>query len=418
MPPPTKLLVITGATATGKTRLGIALAKALGGEVVNADAMQMYSGLDVATAKATVQERAGVPHHLLSHLDAGTDRPYTVVDYRDDALKAIRGIAERGKLPIVVGGTLYYIQSLLWPSLVDETPSVDADDASSSPAPAGAPAPASNAEHGDATAATSPYEELKRVDPEMASRLHPNDSRKVRRSLEVYRDTGERHSAILARQAESPEPRFESRVLWLDCDPAVLAARLAKRVGAMLEQGLLEEARAFAQHCHKDSGARGLFQAMGYKEFTEDAGALDPARGAEKLTRNHIRYSKKQLKWIKHRLLPRNVPVYRIDTSSVDDGTWDTHVLEPGLVVARGFLEGIDDHGLIAASSHVDLVNVEPLPRAALDAKHAQHECEVCRRTIVGENEWQAHTRSRAHRAELRRQRRSERGAASKSAPT
>lgn len=195
-------VVVIGPTGSGKSKLGIELAQRFDGEVVNADAIQMYKGLDVATAKVTDEETMGVPHHLLSFLEP--QQQATVREFRDLASSAIADIRARGKLPIVVGGTMYYVQSLLRPSLLEASDVVGRLKASATPTtaalskPIQLDAPASEVCHHPHFNPTCMhttyyarcrlvgayeaqlYERLKLVDPDMANRLHPNDARKVR----------------------------------------------------------------------------------------------------------------------------------------------------------------------------------------------------------------------------------------------
>lgn len=201
------IVAIVGPTGSGKSQLAIDLARKFNGEVVNADVIQMYAGLDIASAKVTPDEMTGVPHHLMSFLLP--QQVFTVRDFHAMAIDIISDIAARGRLPIVVGGTSYYVQSLLRPSLLE----VDEARAESAAAVA--------ASKGDGTAdgaadssmpATSSssqpdysYERLQAVDPVMARRLHPNDSRKIARALEVWDRTGIPYSQMLLRQKERLE---------------------------------------------------------------------------------------------------------------------------------------------------------------------------------------------------------------------
>lgn len=198
------VFAVLGATGVGKSSAAIALAKRVNGEVINVDAMQMYIGLDVATAKVTLEEQQGVRHHLLSFLSP--THSSTVKDFRDKALPIIQDIHARRKQPILVGGTLYYLQALLWPSLIDETP-----------------APKGTSEGGAAVAPKDrdvdySYQRLCEIDPAMAEKLHPNDARKIRRSIEIFEETGERNSELLKRQriAQAAEDlKLSCLLFWL-----------------------------------------------------------------------------------------------------------------------------------------------------------------------------------------------------------
>lgn len=193
-PPAKPLLVVLGSTGTGKSevsaaavvpssanktadsqtsKLAIELATRFRGEIINADAMQLYKGLPIITNKVPVNERNGIPHHLLDHISIDKE-PWSVDDFKREATKAIQEIRGRGKLPILVGGTQYYVNPLLFPEVtLDE---VQGDSSQTFPVLE------------DSTEAM--LQELKRVDPAMAERWHPNDRRKIRRSLEIYLQTG------------------------------------------------------------------------------------------------------------------------------------------------------------------------------------------------------------------------------------
>ncbi|CAE7941582.1 miaA, partial [Symbiodinium sp. KB8] len=176
-----KVVFIIGSTGTGKSKLGIDICKKYGGEVINADAIQMYKGLDIATAKVTEVEMDGVPHHLLSFLEP-LDESYTVREFRTDALALIDDITKRNRLPVVVGGTMYYVQALLRGALLDEE-----EEELGEPKSEGIP------EALKEEAKANPgilYESLLKIDPIMAKKLHPNDLRRVERSLEVYYQFG------------------------------------------------------------------------------------------------------------------------------------------------------------------------------------------------------------------------------------
>ena len=196
------VFVVLGATGVGKSTAAIQLAQRIDGEVINVDAMQMYQGLEVATAKVTVEETQGIRHHLLSFLSPS--ETYTVKDFRDSALPLIEEIQARGKQVVLVGGTLYYIQALLWPSLIDEIPEASARTGNGA---------AKVEDEGDYS-----YERLCKVDPEMAEKLHPNDFRKIRRSIEIFEETGERNSVLIQRQKgmqSSQELRLQCLLFWL-----------------------------------------------------------------------------------------------------------------------------------------------------------------------------------------------------------
>ena len=264
-----KLLVIVGATAVGKTKLSIELAKALNGEIVNGDALQVYRDLNVATAKVTTREARGIPHHMLSFLKP--NESLTVVEYRNQALKVIQDITTRGKVPILVGGTMYYVQSLIWPSLIDEETTFKTNEDHNETFQGVGEMKEVDDDHDNDS---NIYEELRKIDPDMAERLHPNDTRKIRRSLEIFHKHGRRHSELIVEQHRrdaAMQPRFDCHALWLDCSPKIHEERVSKRIRGMLDDGLLDEVERLWSMIRSDDKAQhilgGATQAIGFKEF-------------------------------------------------------------------------------------------------------------------------------------------------------
>ena len=332
-----KIMVVIGTTAVGKTRLGIELAERLGGEIVNCDAMQMYAGLDIATAKPTAKEQARVPHHLFGHLP--TSASVNVLDYRLAADKAIDDICSRGRLPIIVGGTMYYVQSLLYDTVMDGLE------------------PAASSANVECEGA---WEDLEKVDPEMAKKLHPSDTRKIRRSLEIFQRTGKRHSQLIIEQHErgggvGGTKRYDSAIFWLHAERDVLDERIDSRVDKMLEQGLMKEIDEMQDQLGGSEGdSRGLLQSIGFKEWTEylnlqgassngsdiDGAELQAAidAGTDRLKQRTRRYARKQLTWIRNRMVRRGVLVHLLDATHAEK--WDDIVLNPAIEIANAFLKG------------------------------------------------------------------------------
>lgn len=277
-----RLLAVVGPTASGKTRLAIELAKQYNGEVVSADSMQVYRGMDIGTAKPTEQEMDGVPHHLISIVEP--DSVFSVADYLAAAHEAIADIAARGRLPIVAGGTGMYINSLL-----EDT--AFADDT-----------------RGDKTIRQQLYAEAEQfggqplydrllaIDPRSALATHPNNIARVVRALEVYLKTGVTMSEHQA-NSHPHESRYNALKLGMNYrDRAVLYDRINRRVDMMLEQGLLEEARAIFEAGHTGTA----MQAIGYKEmFGYLRGEQSLEHAVERLKQASRRYAKRQLTWFK-----------------------------------------------------------------------------------------------------------------------
>ncbi len=277
------VLAVVGPTATGKTALGVALAKRFGGEVISADSMQIYRGLDVGTAKVTAEETQGVPHHCVDFLPP--EEVFSVADFTALAARLEQEISARGALPILVGGTGLYIQSFLEGiRFTEEKPSNGLREQLAAELEARGP--------------EAMYAELLSVDPQAAAAIHPNNRVRVLRALEHYRATGRRLSEQKAASRPSQRP-YRSLVLGLDfADRAQLYRRIDLRVDRMMEQGLLEEARLV--YGHRDS-YRTAAQAIGYKEFFPYfAGEAELAACVEKLKQASRNYAKRQLTWFRH----------------------------------------------------------------------------------------------------------------------
>ena len=278
-----RMVAIGGPTATGKTALSVALAKEFGGEVVNADSMQIYRGLDIGTAKPTAEERQDIPHHLMDFLPP--EAPYSVADFTAAAAPLIEQLNSAGKLPIVTGGTGLYITSLMKgtafaPEKTD---------------------PAIRARlqtEADEQGSAALYARLQKIDPAYAEKLHPNNLPRVIRALELFEATGRRMSEQ-QRAALAAEPPYRSLCICLTCrDRAELYRRIDRRVDSMLQNGVLEEAKLVYDNREI---YRTAAQAIGYKEFFPYfAGEMplnDCTNRLKQATRN---YAKRQLTWFRH----------------------------------------------------------------------------------------------------------------------
>lgn len=278
-----KVVAIGGPTATGKTALSVALAQHFDGEVISADSMQIYHGLDVGTAKVTPQECQSVPHHLVDILDPET--PFSVADFVSAADACIRSITAAGRLPLVVGGTGLYITSLL--NGMDFAPEK------------GDPAIRQKLEQqAEAEGKEALYRELQAIDPEYAATVHPNNLPRVIRALELYRNTG-RLMSEQRRQARRSEPPYRSLCLCLGYrDRDLLYRRIGERVDRMRDSGILDEARMV--YDHRDT-YRTAAQAIGYKEFFpyfDGTQSLDAC--LDRLKQASRNYAKRQLTWFRH----------------------------------------------------------------------------------------------------------------------
>ena len=575
------IIVILGCTGTGKSKLSIEISRRIGGEIISADSMQVYKGLDIITNKVTLEEQAIIPHHLLHFVE--TNEKFSVVEFKTIALDVISDIITRQKVPIIVGGTNYYIESLLWENLIDEAAAGEIrskfrkveNEERKEAAPAresntqntfveegenvnsrsrkaeneerkeADPARESNTQntfveegetvksrsrkgenekrneddgtrdantesataeyesfqgddvedgnnsrtrnveneerndddsarekdsvaentlvqcernnakqkvksaelgsletsvkgeaihtesldcsanaspvqesmdtesHEDTEIQNSLHQQLAKVDSAMAQKLHPNDTRKIKRSLQVYERSGIIHSAHVAQQQSqegsseySGPMRFKNVcVLWLQCEFETLDKRLDARVDQMIEQGLVDELIEF--HNSWKSGCsnskieknEGIFQSIGFKEFREflnlENSKVDEnpdlfRKCVEAMKCATRRYARKQVRWVNNRFLGRpstsSPDVYSLDAT--DLGQWESNVLEKAVDIVKLFRRG-------------EKVTHAPLERILTNtaAKHSNHTCTVCNgRIIIGDQNWAAHLRSRSHR--------------------
>lgn len=449
-PPKDPLIAIIGATGTGKSQvrtpcllshaiqtdhrsqLAVSLARRFNGEVINGDAMQLYAGLPVITNKITAEEQQGIPHHLLGCIGL-REQTWVVGTFVKKALKIIEEIRARGKLPILVGGTHYYTQSLLFHDRLAESDGGDED-------------------NGDLLDERTQWpsleepteillEELKRVDPLMAERWHPKDRRKIQRSLEIYLKTGKRASEVYAEQRlrkgaqtqanreaddqvllDGPGLRLPTLIFWVHAETDALRSRLDGRVDKMLKAGLLDEVRTLNTHAEAETAAgtpvdetRGIWVSIGYKEFKQYSRALEAGNVVEKdlaklkaeaLERTQIatrQYAKRQVRWIRIKLATAlneagaKESLYLLDGSDVSN--FDSSVIEPAAELTKGFLD---------ASPMPTPDGMSPLAAEMLQAKSkydvsakpdkwTKQHCDVCNVTCVIEEQWQQHVKSKAH---------------------
>ncbi len=278
-----KILVIAGPTASGKTALGAAMAKILGGEVISADSMQIYKGMDIATAKPTASEMDGIPHHLIDFVERSEE--YSVARYVEDASEKAEEIFQRGKLPVIVGGTGLYISSFMNNITFAETRSDDA-------------LRKRLREEAEENGNEYLLNKLRLCDPETASELHANDLSRVVRALEVFELTGRKISDLKkeSKVSDSPYDFIFTGITY--SDRQILYDRINRRVDIMMEKGLLEEAHDVFLQRDKYKTAH---QAIGCKElapYFEGTSSLDEC--LEKIKQETRRYAKRQLTWFRH----------------------------------------------------------------------------------------------------------------------
>nr|XP_053651055.1 tRNA dimethylallyltransferase-like isoform X1 [Cherax quadricarinatus] len=499
------VVVVLGATGTGKSKLALEIASTFKGEIISADSMQVYHGLDIITNKVTPEEQAQVPHHILDFLDPLSR--FSVTDFRNVALPLVEKLLSNNKIPVIVGGTNYYIESLLWNVLIDSVPSgkegnsklvyerdkeiygnikrnSKSDDqctlkksklsgATSDSAREGGkdgkdvkekecvkcikeggdkvengeskvemvekvvegesesnsdevPVKCAAAWQDTDITTEELYRRLQEVDPDIASQYHPNERRKIIRSLQVWEQTGQRHSQLLELQQQQHGGsrlggglRYpNTAIVWVTCQQEVLNKRLDDRVDEMIERGLLKELKDFHASYNakrlKDGEApdytKGIFQSIGFKEFHNflilpeeeqetDKGKMMYEAGVEAMKLATRQYTKKQLRWIRNRfLLPsgRQVPpVYALDGS--DPSKWNEKVRDPAQAVVQALVDG--------TQPALEVANVSKVSEAQVVNKSdkTRHECTVCNRVVIGEHAWKAHMQGAKHRKMLNR---------------
>ncbi|KAL8941888.1 MAG: hypothetical protein Q9211_001621 [Gyalolechia sp. 1 TL-2023] len=424
-----RIIAITGATGTGKSELAVALAEKYNGEIINGDALQMYEGLPIATNKLPVAERKSIPHHLLGCISLN-EEPWTVGKFVAIATRTIRDITQRGKIPIIVGGTHYYIQSLLFE---DSLANTDVGHRT---------AEAQERKWPILAASTRDMlVELQKIDPEHASRWHPNDRRKIRHSLEVYFTSGRRPSDLYREQRESiakaqqPEPldletddnngtttqvelsslRYDPLILWIYADLDKLSVRLNQRVEGMVRSGLTIEVKLMLQHLKKQElgthvdRSCGIWAAIGFKELLPYVSASVesnlPIDRLEELKTECIektqtatrQYARRQHRWIRNTLLralqDHGVRGRLILLNGTELSQWQHNVGSTANAVVSAFLEGRP----IPTPTTLSDVESEVLASCAKPHIKARY-CETCNMTLMTQKEWDAHPKSKKHR--------------------
>lgn len=311
-----KIVVIIGPTAVGKTKLSIALAKRFNGEIISGDSMQVYKGLDIGTAKIKQEEMEGIPHYLIDIKEP--DESFSVAEFQSLVKQHIKDISNRGKLPIIVGGTGLYIQSVIYGYQFSHVPSSDQGIREKLEKKA--------LEEGNQAL----HDQLKQIDPISAERIHPNNIRRVIRALEVYYCTGKTMSEL---QNKKQELCYDAALLGLTMEREELYDRINQRVDKMIEEGLLKEVRKLY-----DSGLSGecqSIQGIGYKELYEYfSGKATLEEAIEKLKQNSRRYAKRQLTWFRNK-----IPVKWFDMTNVKTSQQFHHIISEISLYIEGMLE-------------------------------------------------------------------------------
>lgn len=279
--PKTPLIIIAGPTATGKTKLSVLLAKALDGCIISADSMQVYRGMDIGSAKATIEEREGIPHYLLDIREP--EESFSVWDFQKEAKAAIAEITALGKVPILVGGTGFYIQALLYDIQFEENP------------------PTAVREKWEAIAAEKGYPylygKLQEIDPQAAEKIHANNHKRILRALEFFELTGEKISEHNQRESQK-ESAYQELFYVLTTERKLLYQRIDDRVDKMVANGLIEEVKALYDRGYRKHMT--AMQGLGYKEilnYLSGEWSLDKAIYELKKGTRH--FAKRQITWFK-----------------------------------------------------------------------------------------------------------------------
>lgn len=284
------IVCVVGPTAVGKTALSIEIAQHFNGEVISGDSMQVYRGMDIATAKVTQDEQQNIPHHLLDILEP--DESFSVFEFKTRVTELIADITGRGRLPIIAGGTGMYLDSIIRDYALSEEKrdpeyerKIEADI--------------------EKLGIDAVYDRLVAVDPEQAKKTHKNNVRRVIRALEVYERTGQTMTDYQLKQQEASP--YNVILIGLDMDRTLLYERINARVDHMVEQGLFEEARHFYDLGLKEASS---MRAIGYKELIPYfEGQCTKKEAIDLLKRNSRRYAKRQLTWFRNKMDVKWYPV-------------------------------------------------------------------------------------------------------------
>nr|GAT57573.1 tRNA isopentenyltransferase [Mycena chlorophos] len=387
--------------------------------------MQVYAGLDVLTNKVPEAEQQGVPHLLMGFKHPGEQ--YLVGQWVKDAINAIDESHRNNQVPIVVGGTSYWMYHLIFPDRLSQHAPIPMSDTILASLASLPPElrelfnslPSQQAPDAalDPDAAARAHRLLQALDPQMAARWHWKDTRKVFRSLCILKDTGRRPSDIVSEQSETVlKSRYDTLCLWLYAEPTALHPRLDDRVDDMLDRGLLDEVRALRRisEANESDYTLGIYQSIGYREFHGYLTASAPAdnmfrEAVENMKTSTRQYAKRQISWIRNKLLPAvhaaEVPTYLLNATRIDEN-WANNVRDPAISIARRFLDSVplpDPSSLSPLAATLLQGNVKSVDPAAVLCAQRKVVCESCtsdasKPFLVEESQLEAHRHSRSHR--------------------
>lgn len=421
MMPLPKIIVIAGTTGVGKSQLSIELATRFNGEIINSDAMQVYKDAPIITNKHPLEERNGIPHHIINYVD--WDQEYDIHRFETDTNVVIEDILKRGKLPIIVGGTHYYLQFLFDKFI---TTGEQLDDINKRQISLEEQNILDNADK------FQRFEQLTKIDPVIASRYHPNDTKRVHRLLEIYYTTGQKPSELFAKQEK--KLRYDTLFLWLYSDPTELNKRLDTRVDDMVKSGALEEIKQLynyyrTQQNPNDHG--GIWQVIGFKEFLpwlKSEQKKDDElwnEGVKRMKLHTRQYARRQVKWIQKMLIPDiQGDIYVLDATHLSK--WHQLAGERAAHIADLFLHNNNNNNhRDNAETKTNLEFARRAPKNLLqlisteqtvgkkrgisedDCKHFT--CDICKDQndvkliAIGVKQWETHLKSRRHKGNLTR---------------
>ena len=298
-----KVVVIVGPTASGKTALSIALAKRINGEIISSDSMQIYKDMDIGTAKVTKEEMDGIKHYLVDFVSP--DKRYTVSDFKKDCTLAIEEILQKGKVPIIVGGTGLYVDSVINEI---EYPNMEFDEEYRNSLMEKAK---------DQDELLKLWNEAYEIDPDAMQKISKNDKKRIIRVLEIYKATGKTKTQMEI-ESRKNSPKYDFKIFAVNMDRDILYDRINRRVDIMIENGLEDEVRNIM---NKYDSFPTALQGIGYKEVVEYFdGKISREEMIEKIKQESRRYAKRQLTWFR-----RNTNIKWLDSH---ENTLDFNVEE------------------------------------------------------------------------------------------
>ncbi|RDW83969.1 tRNA dimethylallyltransferase [Aspergillus mulundensis] len=399
--------------------------------------MQMYRGLPIITNQIPIEERNGIPHHLINCIDFD-ENPWRISTFRKECLRLIDDIHARGKLPVLVGGTHYYTHSVLFQEqLVSKEVEPSDEEASSFPVKdvdSAVKWPILDAEP------ELVFQKLREVDPIMADHWHPRDSRKIRRSLEIYFQTGKPASQVYAEQQRlkraiadnddgfgGEQLRFNTAIFWVHSEKSTLEERLFKRVDVMVDQGLLSEASRMSDFLQEQEAqgvavdqTRGVWISIGFKELAPYFNALRDGSKTEKeldvLKQSCIgavkiatrQYAMSQIRWIRNKLWTGLAEagmtnrLFLLDSTNVEN--WADNITGP----SERLVKALEEEGPLPDPKSLSELAKATLAALELKEQTIDHKstkcitCDICRKTMTNEEQWQNHIYGSVHKKVLK----------------